>query len=153
MIRLSKTKIFKIQENINYNSIITFYLWLFLIFWTAPNTNSISAYFWSVCWEKTLEPNTRVIISWLWGQYFHQTSPFLNWLKLGICVRKIHEISGNQIFVCFDFGCQAIFFEYFTRHFQTFASFHFFGAFLEKLSLWLKSKNINSVLLIPNLDQ
>ena len=112
----------------------------------APNTNSISAYFWSVCWEKTLGPNPRVIISWLWGQYFHQTSPFLNWLKLGICVRKIHEISGNQIFVCFDFGCQVIFY-------QTFSSFYFLGTFLEKLSLWLKSKNINSVLLIPNLDQ
>ena len=62
--------------------------------------------------KTLLDEFDRVIMFWLLGQNFHQTSPCLNWLELEICVKKIQEISGNFDF-CFDFGCQVIFYQIF----------------------------------------
>ena len=84
----------------------------------------------SRAWFKFLEYKTNMIIFWA-----------DRWPK----IVETLEDSKQQWKKCnshtFDFGCLVIFY-------QTFLHFIFFGTFLEKLNLWLKSKNINSVLVI-----
>ena len=79
--------------------------------------------------KTLLDEFDRVIMFWLLGQNFRQTSPCLNWLELEICVKKIQEISGN-----FDFCFVLILVvkSYFTRYFLHFL---IIGTFIEKLSL------------------
>ena len=113
----------------------------------APNTNSIRDWFLSVCWQKPFWNNITEL-SCLGFEFKIFTKPLhFEMVKIrNLCQKKCMKYLVTRFLFCFDFGCQVIFY-------QTFSSLHFLGTFLEKLSLWLKSKNINSVMVIQNLDQ
>ena len=113
----------------------------------APNTNSIRDWFLSVCWQKPFWNNITEL-SCLGFEFKIFTKPLhFEMVRIrNLCQKKCMKYLVTRFLFCFDFGCQVIFY-------QTFSSFHFLGTFLEKLSLWLKSKNINSVMVIQNLDQ
>ena len=114
---------------------------------SAPNTNSIRDWFLSVCWQKPFWNNITEL-SCLGFEFKIFTKPLhFEMVRIrNLCQKKCMKYLVTRFLFCFDFGCQVIFY-------QTFSSFHFLGTFLEKLSLWLKSKNINSVMVIQNLDQ
>ena len=118
-----------------------------LLLWPAPNTNSIRDWFLSVCWQKPFWNNITEL-SCLGFEFKIFTKPLhFEMVRIrNLCQKKCMKYLVTRFLFCFDFGCQVIFY-------QTFSSFHFLGTFLEKLSLWLKSKNINSVMVIQNLDQ
>ena len=58
---------------------------------------------WIQKYSENLFAISKVIMSGLWVQNFHQTSPCLNWLKLELCARKIQVRDVFETRVCYHF--------------------------------------------------